>query len=175
MRTVIVLAMHGAPPADFPGDEMKEFFALDNQVGHSHGPSSDHLHQRYVQLEHKMRTWPRTPDNDPFHAGSRELGASLEKTTGRDVVVGFNEFCAPSVDEALDEAVHRGGDRVVVITPMMTRGGEHSEKDIPAAIERARNKHPSIEFTYVWPFETSRIADFLAEQTRRALDGKRSS
>jgi sirohydrochlorin ferrochelatase len=47
---------------------------------------------------------------------------------------------------------------------MMTRGGEHSEKDIPAAIRRARERHSGIEAIYVWPFNVSQVAQFLATQ-----------
>jgi sirohydrochlorin ferrochelatase len=47
---------------------------------------------------------------------------------------------------------------------MMTRGGEHSEKDIPAAVQRARQRHPGVEMTYVWPFDLSQVARFLADQ-----------
>ena len=49
---------------------------------------------------------------------------------------------------------------------MMTRGGEHSEKDIPEAIERARKKYPKPKFSYVWPFNISKVATFLAEQIK---------
>ncbi|MFQ6675323.1 MAG: sirohydrochlorin chelatase [Fidelibacterota bacterium] len=171
MKTVIVLAMHGAPPVDFPEDEMQEYFSLHNRIEHARGRSTADLEKRYVHLENKMRRWPRTPENDPFHAGSLELGTHLKEATGQEVVVGFNEFCAPSVDEALDRAVKKGGKKVVVITPMMTRGGEHSERDIPGSIERAKTKYPDTQFVYAWPFETDRIAAFLAEETRRVLDG----
>jgi hypothetical protein len=49
---------------------------------------------------------------------------------------------------------------------MMTQGGEHSEKDIPEAIERAKKKNHDILFSFVWPFNTSKIATFLAEQIK---------
>lgn len=45
---------------------------------------------------------------------------------------------------------------------MMTQGGEHSEVDIPAAIQRARKKFPTITFTYLWPFDVNEVAYFLA-------------
>jgi sirohydrochlorin ferrochelatase len=51
----------------------------------------------------------------------------------------------------------------------MTRGGEHSEVDIPAAIERARARHPGVAFVYVWPFETAAVARFLAAQVGQLI------
>jgi sirohydrochlorin cobaltochelatase len=59
------------------------------------------------------------------------LAAQLAQARGLEVLVGFNEFCAPSLDEAFAQAVAQGAQRVVVITPMMTRGGEHAEALCP--------------------------------------------
>jgi CbiX protein len=57
-----------------------------------------------------------------------------------------------------------------VVTPMMTRGGEHSEADIPMAIARARSRHPSVRFQYAWPFAPAEVAGFLAMQIHRCLE-----
>ena len=84
--------------------------------------------------------------------------------------MGFNEFCAPTLDEALDAAASQGVERVVVVTPMMTRGGEHAEEDIPGAIEDARERHPATDLVYAWPFDTLEVANFLGEQVRRLIE-----
>ncbi|MGD0329514.1 MAG: CbiX/SirB N-terminal domain-containing protein [Nitrososphaeria archaeon] len=111
-----------------------------------------------------MRAWPRTAQNDPFYVGSQELAAHLSEATGCEVILGFNEFCAPSLDDALSRAVARGAEKVIVVTPMMTRGGEHAEVDIPAAVKTAQAQHPEIPITYAWPFRVSEVASFLAAQ-----------
>jgi sirohydrochlorin cobaltochelatase len=92
------------------------------------------------------------------------MGEHLGQAAGRRVIVGFNEFCAPSLDEALEQAAGSGTSRIVVVTPMMTRGGEHAEADIPVAIRRAQQRHPEIAFVYAWPFEMEQVAQFLASQ-----------
>ena len=166
-REIIVLAMHGAPPKDFPRREAGELFGLQARLEHAYGPERGALERRHAELEAKMRTWPRTPDNDPFHSGSRELARRLQDTAARDVILGFNEFCAPSLDEALDQAAARGPARVIVVTPMMTRGGDHSEIDIPAAIRRAAGRHPLVRVDYAWPFPAEAVAGFLADQVER--------
>jgi sirohydrochlorin cobaltochelatase len=120
------------------------------------------LEARHEDLDIKMRNWPRTPQNDPFFAASMALAQNLAEAAGTPVLVGFNEFCAPTLDEALDEAATSGTERVVVVTPIMTRGGEHSERDIPAAIARARARHAGVTFDYVWPFDATEVARFLA-------------
>jgi sirohydrochlorin cobaltochelatase len=192
MKTVIVLGMHGTPPSDFPRAEMAEFFGghhedHSDQNQHSerneHGQPTDHAdqkpapeddetrrqrrRQRRAELDAKMRAWPRTPANDPFFAGSLELAEYLSQASGHRVLVGFNEFCNPTIDTAIDQAVEQGADQVVVITPMMTRGGEHSEADIPGAVERGRARHPAVRMSYAWPFEITAVAQFLAAQVQR--------
>jgi sirohydrochlorin cobaltochelatase len=137
MKAVIVLAMHGAPPLDFPEQDLAEFYGLHARLAHGPGAGPAAAERRYFELEEKIRTWPRTPRNDPFYAGSQNLAIELRKASGRKVILGFNEFCAPSLHEALDQAAGQGAEKVIVVTPMVTRGGEHAERDIPDAIERA--------------------------------------
>ncbi len=167
MKTVIVLAMHGAPPNDFPQREVAELFGLHMRLEHAAGEERAALERRHAELDDKVRAWPRTAQNDPFYAASHELAASLHRVTGYQVVVGFNEFCAPSLDEAFDEAVAQGAEKIVVVTPMMTRGGEHAQDDIPAAIRRAQKRHPGLLAHYAWPFDVADVARFLAAQVER--------
>jgi sirohydrochlorin cobaltochelatase len=168
LRSIILLAMHGAPPLDFPKSELAEFFGLHAKIGHTGGPVPDHLVTRYRKLEARVRAWPRTSDNDPFYAGSVELAGELSKHSGLEVILGFNEFCAPTLDEALGRAASEA-ERIIVITPMMTRGGEHAAVEIPAAIRRAKDRHPDKEIIYAWPFPDKDIASFLAAQVSRFL------
>jgi len=169
MKTIIVLAMHGVPPNDFPRRELGEFFELHGRVEMSPGALGPALESRYKELEEKVKRWPRTPQNDPYHAASLELARALRSECGLAVTVGFNEFCSPDVDEALAKAVGDGADRIIILTTMMTRGGAHAEREIAQAVERARTKFPSVEMIYAWPFETPAIARFLAEHVRRFI------
>lgn len=188
MPTLIVLAMHGAPPNDFPSRELGEYFHLHSAVEAAHHGSQPHGNghhngqgqppitaeelSRYHDLEERIRHWPRTEANDPFHTGSMALAKALEQECCQRVLVGFNEFCAPSLEDAFQEAAEAHVRRVLVITPMMTSGGSHAEKDIPAAIGAARERYPNIEFTYAWPFGQREVAGFLATQVARHLSGK---
>lgn len=173
MSIVILLAMHGAPPNDFPQPELTEFFGLHMQLEHiplraiQANPQLLEKQQRHDKLHARLRAWPRSEQNDPFYAASLAMADELSTAAGCPVIVGFNEFCSPSLDEALDAAVAEGATRVVVLTPMMTRGGEHAEQDIPAAIEQARQRHPQAKIVYAWPFDPLRVAQFLAEQARQ--------
>jgi len=130
------------------------------------GPPPPKIQQQYEELDRKMRNWPRTQENDQYFLTSNEIAAALSNQTSYSVVVGFNEFCSPSLDEAFEEAIQLTPVKIIVVTPMMTQGVEHSEKDIPKAIERAKKKNSNIEFSYVWPFNINKIAAFLAEQIK---------
>ena len=169
MKSIIVLVMHGVPPNDFPKGEMAELFSLNARVGGAAQGERIALERRRLELDVKMRTWPRTAQNDPFYAGSQELGAHLSESTRCEVIVGFNEFCAPSLGDALSQAITRGAEKVIVVTPMMTRGGEHAEVDIPAAVKTAQAQHPEIPLIYAWPFRVSEVASFLAKQIEALL------
>ena len=164
MKAIIVLVMHGVPPNNFPEREMAELFSLHARVKGVAGVERVALERRYLELDAKMRAWPRTAQNDPFYAGSQEIVGHLSEATGCEVIVGFNEFCAPSLHDALSRAIARGADKVIVVTPMMTRGGEHAEVDIPAAVKNAQARHPEIPIIYAWPFRVSEVASFLATQ-----------
>ena len=164
MKIVIILAMHGMPPSDFPQKETLDYFMLHSRMENMPGSPPPVMQKQYEELDHKMRNWPRTKENDSYFYASNELAEEMSNQTGHKVIVGFNEFCSPSLDDAFDAANKDDSEKIIVITPMMTRGGEHSEKDIPEAIERARKKFPNIQFSYVWPFNISKVAAFLAEQ-----------
>lgn len=169
MNTRIVLAMHGVPPSDFPRQELGEFFELHGRREASPKSLTPALERRYTELEDKMRRWPRTPQNDPYHAASHELARELLRETGVEVIVGFNEFCAPDIDEALGQAAEQGADKIIVLTTMMTRGGEHAEMEIAQAVSRGRQKFPGAEIIYAWPFDTAGIARFLAAHIKSHL------
>ncbi|MFW9964043.1 MAG: CbiX/SirB N-terminal domain-containing protein [Candidatus Sifarchaeia archaeon] len=162
--TTILLAMHGSPPKDFPRSELMEFFKLHMVLDHDDSGIPQAKRLKHDELENKIRKWPRSSANDPFWEASRRLAEELSRITGKNVFVGFNDFCNPSIDDALEEVVLSGSNDVVVITPMMTPGGEHSEVDIPGSIQRAQERHPRVTFRYAWPFELASVARFLAEQ-----------
>ena len=167
MKTVIILAMHGMSPKDFPRNEVVELNNLHNKLELESGAERESLEKRRRELDLKVRQWPRNAINDPYHAASQSLGRHLARASENDVIVGFNEYCAPSLDECFDMAVSKGAEQVIVVTPMMTRGGSHSETDIPEVIRAAKKKHPKLTVLYAWPFDDSQIAEFLASQIQK--------
>jgi sirohydrochlorin cobaltochelatase len=166
-KTNIVLVMHGVPPKDYPAREIAEFMTLHSRLEHGGFPPHERAaaEARFAEMDGRIRSWPRSAENDAFYVASLRLADELSKATGNAVELGFNEFCAPAVPAALDRAAE-GAARVMVITPMLTPGGEHAEVEIPQQVEEARRRHPGVEFAYVWPYEMADVAAFLAERIR---------
>lgn len=154
---------------------LEELFNLHARLEHAQGRDSLALRECYDQLDAKMRAWRRTPKNDPFYAGSLEIANRLREVTQQEVILGFNEFCAPSLDETFEQAMESSPAKIIVVTPMMTRGGEHSEVDIPAMIQRAEARYPDVAIDYIWPFDPSQVARFLAAQIGHFDNGEIST
>jgi len=163
MKRIIVLVMHGMPPKDFPQAEKNEWAR--HHAESNRGQLEDST--RYQALDRKMRDWPRTKENDPFAHASQELARELEVKSSQKVIIGYNEFCSPSFKEALEAAGKESPDQVLVVTPMLTPGGSHVEKDIPKTIEEVQKAFPKIKYIYAWPFLVIDVAEFLDKQIQR--------
>lgn len=121
-------------------------------------------------LDQRVRAWPRTPQNDPYREGvlslGRALGAKLHGSAR--VAVAFNEFCAPSLEDVVRELAADGVARVTVVPTMLTKGGVHSELEIPETIDGLLAELPHVEIRYAWPFDEVVLAAVLAEHITRA-------
>ncbi len=169
MQTVIILATHGMPPHDYPKKDLAEFFRLYSMVESMGQTVNAEIQQHFNVLHEKMRRWPRTEKNDPFNATSQELAARLSEKAGCKVIVGYNEFCAPALDEALQTAVDNGARKIIIATTMLTGGGEHAEKEIPEKLAEFRERNPRIEVTYAWPYDKEDIVGFIGNHLKKYL------
>ncbi len=127
------------------------------------------LRRLHDHLDREVRHWPRCPVNDPYWTAVEELARKLSDRLSCPVFVGYNEFCAPDVWEALSRAVAEGAHRIVVIPTMLVRGNTHTEEEIRAVVEKARNHYREVDIRYAWPFDENRVADLLVEQVRAWL------
>lgn len=75
-------------------------------------------------------------------AAHRAVCAALQRKVARGVVVApaFLELSDPDIPTAIDDAVARGVDRVVVL-PYFLHPGNHTRRDIPATVEAAQARH----------------------------------
>jgi sirohydrochlorin cobaltochelatase len=164
---VVVLVGHGAVPADAPRRLVVELKRLEGERRASGEPEAG---PRERELDRELREWPRTPANDPYRQGLESIATALAPLVAPSrLTVAYNEFCAPSVEEAFDEAVAAGATRVTLLTTMVTPGGSHAEDEIPALIGWARRRHPSIIVDYAWPYDPREVAAFFAAHLGRHM------
>ncbi len=158
----MVLVGHGGVPKDLPRAWVREMKLCMRRAAEE-GDAT--LRERALELERRIRTFPRTDETDPYGAGIRRLAAHLaSKLDGWPVIVAYNEFCVPTIEEAIAEAVGQGAERIDVLTTMITPGGSHSEVDIPEALARARARHVGVTISFVWPLDLDAVAAMYAAQ-----------
>lgn len=159
--STVILVGHGAPPADAPREWVTRLKALEGRRSVSKEPPG----AEELELDAKLRAWPRTRANDPYHAGITELAAALAaRLAPRHLVLAFNEFCAPSLHEAVAAEIARGVREITVTTTMLTVGGVHAEVEIPETIEALRRAYPDVTISYAWPFDRDRIVSLFVEE-----------
>ncbi len=166
-KEAVVLIGHGGTARDTPRPLVAELKKLEAE---RQARREIEMSPREAELDKQVREWPRTPDNDAYKVGIDEIAAALSpKLGGRKLVAAYNEFCAPSVEDAIESLVKEGYTRISLISTMFTRGGVHAECEIPGIVTQARKTHPGVIVEYAWPFDAGYLADFLAGQLGRAL------
>lgn len=75
------------------------------------------------------------------------LTALAEQADWIPVGGGFIELAEPDLDTAVDKLVADGAAHVVAV-PLVLLGAGHLKNDGPAALARARTRHPGVRFTY---------------------------
>ncbi len=183
-KTAVVLIGHGAPATDCPPQFIGELMSLEwrdsshapggvsgaASASRSHGHGSGSVSDRAAALDAKIRDWPRRPDNDPYKIGLERVAAALRPMLPQGLfAIGYNEFCRPSIPEAIEQVIGQGAMRVLVIPSMLTPGGIHSEVDIPRALDQMRAKYPAVLIEYIWPFDVAQVASLLAAHIRQVL------
>ena len=157
---VLVLVGHGAPATDTPRELVTRLKQLEGMRRARKLPPDD----EEMALDKRVREWPRTAETDPYREAleslARALRAGIAPPIAR-VVVAYNELCAPSLEHAVRELAASGVRRIVIVPSMFTRGGVHSEVEIPETIEALEAELPELVITYAWPFREADIAALM--------------
>ncbi len=157
LRAIVVVG-HGAPPSDVPRELVSRLKALEGRRRATGATMNDEERE----LDAKIRHWPRTPETDPYTSGVEALaGAVRVAMSGVEVVIAYNEFCAPSLEDAVVGLHARGYRSVDVVPTMLTKGGVHSEVEIPETLDELRSRFPDTSLRYAWPFDVGAVAALL--------------
>ena len=128
----VILVGHGGIPKGCPQDIVTKLKRLEAQRRAAKQPPS----AEEIELDTKIRQWPRTPETDPYQSGLEAVAAQLRANLG-DVLfaLAYNEFCAPTLEESVGHLVKQGATHIIVTTTMFTPGGSHSEVEIPEILD----------------------------------------
>jgi sirohydrochlorin cobaltochelatase len=160
----VVLVGHGGVPKDCPQELVTKLKRLEAQRRAAKQPPS----AEEIELDTTIRCWPRTASTDPYQSGLQAVANALRpQLNGALFAVAYNEFCAPTLEESVEELIKQGATHITVATTMFTPGGSHSEIEIPETLDRLRTRHSAIELRYAWPFDLNLVAKTLAEQVQR--------
>lgn len=156
----VILVGHGAVAKDCPRELVMHLKTLEGRRQASGAaPSVEEL-----ELDGRIRTWPRTPETDPYQAGIQALSHSLRALlTDVRFGVAYLEFCAPTLDTVIEEFIAEGVKEIVTIPSMFTPGGVHSEVDIPEILAELREQYPDVTLRYAWPVDLNIMARLLVE------------
>jgi sirohydrochlorin cobaltochelatase len=158
---VVILVGHGGIAAGTPPGWIAELKELEKQRRRA---GAAEMSPREAELDEQIRTFPRTRESDPYRAGLEAIAAELApRLPGKRLVVAYNEFCAPSLEHAIEIAVAEGATQIEVISTMFTPGGSHSSQEIPYIIAQYQGRHPTVAFRYVWPYDLAQVAELLAK------------
>jgi sirohydrochlorin ferrochelatase len=160
----VILVGHGGIPKGCPQELVTKLKRLEAQRRAAKMPPSP----EEIELDRKIRQWPRTPETDPYQSGLEAVAAQLQVNLGEVLfALAYNEFCAPTLEESVEELIKKGATHITVTTTMFTPGGSHSEIEIPEILDHLQKRHQGVVLCYAWPFDLSMVAKMLQEQVSR--------
>jgi sirohydrochlorin cobaltochelatase len=158
-KKAVILVGHGGLPSDIPSEVVEKFMRVHKGRIKSGSP----ITQQEIELDTTIRKWERTPKNDPYKTGLESLASHMEPMLEDYILkTAYNEFCYPGIEDAVDELSKENVTKIILVTTMITRGGSHSENEIPEELSEISIKYPSIDIQYAWPYDMDVFASFLA-------------
>ena len=79
----------------------------------------------------------------------------------------YNEFCGPTLAEAVEDLIKQGAQSIMIVSTMFTPGGSHSEYEIPRELEELRQQHQGVTLNYAWPYNLTQVSKMLIEHIDR--------
>ena len=134
--TGILIIQHG----DFPFDFIEK-----------HRDMYERIEGIMEKLSEESRILPHTPENDPHGADTEKL-ASVLKTAGYDVAIGYLDFALPTIADAAKALIIKGHKKIVfACAPGLMMRSSHSLLDVPGVLREVKESNPEIEMIYARP------------------------
>lgn len=163
-ETALVLVGHGSVAKDCPRELVRQLKTLERQRQQTGEPPT----LEEIDLDTRIRHWPRTLDSDPYSAGCERLITSLRPLLpDMTLKLAYLEFSAPTLEDVVKELRQTGVGTVLVVPSMMTPGGVHSEVDIPQIVDQLQATYPEMTLRYAWPFDLSKVAQMMAQHVQQ--------
>lgn len=158
-KKAVILVGHGGLPSDIPSEIVENFMRIHKTRIKLGGA---HITQKEKELDSTIRKWKRTPETDPYKVGLETLASHMEPMLNEYTLrTAYNEFCYPAIEDAVGELARENISKIIIITTMITRGGSHSETEIPEELVALSSKYTDIDIQYAWPFSMDAFALFL--------------
>jgi sirohydrochlorin ferrochelatase len=83
-------------------------------------------------------------------------------------LVGYLDCNEPTIDDAIDQLAADGTNRIVTL-PYFLHEGRHTQRDLPAILEKAKQRHPHIEFRMAaYLGFDPRVGEIIADRVKAA-------
>jgi sirohydrochlorin cobaltochelatase len=162
-KRAVVLVGHGGLPKDISSQLVDKFM----RIHKTRVKTGSEITKQEIELDQAIRRWQRTPESDPYKTGLEQLAAKLRLNLNNyHVVTAYNEFCYPTINDAIAGLAQENYSNIILVTTMITRGGSHSENEIPEEINELRIKYPDININYAWPFCMNSFAEFIGNHIK---------
>jgi ferrous iron transport protein A len=109
---------------------------------------------------------PLQSDSLAFEA--KRLAAGVQQCGGyRITEVGYNALTHPTIEDAIERAIERGAQKVIVVPAMFTPGSPERGMDIPSAVDTVQKQHPEVEIVYAGsPFDHDQQVALILNKVR---------
>jgi sirohydrochlorin ferrochelatase len=106
------------------------------------------------------------PANDDLH---RMVARIAERGEYPIVEAAFLELAEPDIAQGGDRCIDRGANRVLMV-PYFLSSGVHLIRDLTAARDELKNRHPAVEFLLGPPLGPDPLLERLVAERARQLD-----
>ena len=163
LTKALILVGHGGLPSDIPSEMVEKFMRI--HKGRIKSGSS--ITDQELELDGTIRRWNRTEETDPYKFGLDSLASRMKLFLPEHIIqTAYNEFCFPTIEQAVGDLVEKEVSNISVVTTMITRGGSHSEIEIPEEIKALQLKNKETVIQYAWPFDINSFALFLSTHVK---------